>query len=118
MSVAQRPDVSVVMSVYNGASALSQTIDSVLAQAGCTFEFVIVDDGSTDNTAELAKRLADGPTDALASTKHAINDATLTELENAFGREFEGQMTLLTGPGFAEGVTAFQEKRPANFRDL
>lgn len=76
------------------------------------------DDEFHSKVEELARRLADGPTDALASTKHAINDATLTELENAFGREFEGQMTLLTGPGFAEGVTAFQEKRPANFRDL
>lgn len=53
MSGAQRPDVSVVMSVYNGASTLPQTIDSVLAQAGCTLEFVIVDDGSTDDSAEV-----------------------------------------------------------------
>ncbi|HET8993094.1 MULTISPECIES: enoyl-CoA hydratase [unclassified Rhodococcus (in: high G+C Gram-positive bacteria)] len=76
------------------------------------------DDEFDSKVEELARRLADGPTDALASTKHAINDATLTELENAFGRELDGQMKLLAGPGFKEGVTAFQEKRPANFRTL
>jgi len=65
---------------------------------------------------ELAQRLAHGPSAALTSTKHAINDATLTELDNAFVRERAGQLDLLAGPDFAEGVSAFQEKRTANFR--
>jgi enoyl-CoA hydratase len=64
----------------------------------------------------LAQRLANGPSAALASTKHAINDATLTELDNAFARERAGQLDLLAGPDFAEGVSAFQEKRTADFR--
>ena len=65
---------------------------------------------------ELIVRLADGPSVALASTKRAINDATLTELGNAFGRERAGQLDLLAGPDFAEGVSAFQDKRTADFR--
>lgn len=47
------PHVSVVMAVYNGAEHLAETIDSVLAQEGVDFEFVIVDDGSTDATARV-----------------------------------------------------------------
>lgn len=47
------PDVSVVMSVYNGAGALSATLDSVLSQEGCDFEFIVVDDGSTDASAQI-----------------------------------------------------------------
>jgi glycosyltransferase involved in cell wall biosynthesis len=43
--------MSVVMAVYNGAASLARTIDSVLAQTEPDFEFVIVDDGSTDATA-------------------------------------------------------------------
>jgi enoyl-CoA hydratase len=74
------------------------------------------DDEFDSKVEELAKRLGDGPTPAFASTKHAINDATLTELDNAFTREWDGQMKLLAGPDFKEGVSAFQEKRPANFR--
>lgn len=43
-------DVSVVMGVYNGGERLAATLDSVLSQEGCDFEFIVVDDGSTDST--------------------------------------------------------------------
>lgn len=47
------PEISVVMSVYNGAVGLGETLASVLSQAGCSFEFVVVDDGSTDETGRI-----------------------------------------------------------------
>jgi glycosyltransferase involved in cell wall biosynthesis len=47
------PEVSVVMGVYNGAEHLEQTLDSVLSQEGCDLEFVVVDDGSTDDTGRI-----------------------------------------------------------------
>jgi glycosyltransferase involved in cell wall biosynthesis len=40
------------MSVYNGAASLDRTMESVLSQQGCDFEFIVVNDGSTDTTAE------------------------------------------------------------------
>jgi glycosyltransferase involved in cell wall biosynthesis len=46
-------DVSVVMGVFNGAGALSETLQSVLGQQDCIFEFIVVDDGSTDTTAAV-----------------------------------------------------------------
>lgn len=63
----------------------------------------------------LARRLADGPAEALGATKNAINAASLTELDAAFSRERAGQMTLLAGSDFHEGVAAFNQKRPAVF---
>jgi len=42
--------ISVVMSVYNGERWLGEAIESVLAQTYRDFEFIIVDDGSTDGT--------------------------------------------------------------------
>jgi glycosyltransferase involved in cell wall biosynthesis len=42
------PQVSVVMSVYNGAATLRDSVQSVLLQEGVDLEFIIVDDGSTD----------------------------------------------------------------------
>ncbi len=45
--------VSVVMSVYNGGSSLAATLDSILAQEGVAFEFIVVDDGSTDGSGAL-----------------------------------------------------------------
>jgi glycosyltransferase involved in cell wall biosynthesis len=44
------PKVSVVMSVYNGASHLAATLDSILSQEGVEFEFIVVNDGSTDKS--------------------------------------------------------------------
>ncbi len=48
-----RPEVSVVMSVYNGADHLAETLDSVLDQQGCDLEFIVIDDGSTDASARI-----------------------------------------------------------------
>jgi glycosyltransferase involved in cell wall biosynthesis len=47
------PEVSVVMSVYNGAPSLRETMDSVLSQEGIDLELVVVNDGSTDATGEI-----------------------------------------------------------------
>ena len=44
------PTVSVVMCVYNGERCVAEAIESILAQTMRDFEFVIVDDGSTDGT--------------------------------------------------------------------
>jgi glycosyltransferase involved in cell wall biosynthesis len=52
------PDISVVMSVYNGEARLQETIDSILSQKDASFEFIIVDDGSTDQTSEILKEYA------------------------------------------------------------
>lgn len=60
--MASQPDISVVMGVYNDADLLPETIDSVLAQRKANFEFIIVNDGSTDNTASvLAEYAAQDP---------------------------------------------------------
>lgn len=47
------PDVSVVMSVFNGAEKLGMTLASVLHQEHCHFEFIVVNDGSTDASGRL-----------------------------------------------------------------
>jgi len=53
------PRVSVVMSVYNGERFLPQAVDSILAQTFTDFEFIVVDDGSTDGTAEILRDYTD-----------------------------------------------------------
>lgn len=58
-----------------------------------------------------------GPMVGYARTKHAINTATLDALDGAFELEREGQLGLLAAPDFAEGTTAFNEKRTPDFTD-
>jgi len=52
-----KPKVSIVIPVYNGSKYLRQTVDSVLAQDFDEFEVLIVNDGSTDDTAKIALEL-------------------------------------------------------------
>lgn len=47
------PAVSVVMAVRNGEEYLREAVDSILGQTFGSFEFVVVDDGSTDTTGEI-----------------------------------------------------------------
>ena len=50
--------VSVILPVYNRPGLLVEAVDSVFAQTYRSFEIVIVDDGSTDGTPEVAQSLA------------------------------------------------------------
>jgi len=47
------PKVSVVMSVYNGERYLREAVESILNQTFTDFEFIIIDDGSTDSTWQI-----------------------------------------------------------------
>lgn len=51
--------ISIIMSVYNGERYLFETIDSVLKQSFGDFEFIIIDDGSTDNTLSIIRSFKD-----------------------------------------------------------
>src|SRR5438270_14004268 len=53
------PSVSVLMHVHNGGSYLKEAIESMLNQTYIDFEFIIINDGSTDGLKEIIKQFYD-----------------------------------------------------------
>ncbi|OQY47637.1 MAG: hypothetical protein B6242_04515 [Anaerolineaceae bacterium 4572_78] len=51
--IMSNPTISVLMGVYNGEKYLAQAINSIFMQTFTDFEFIIIDDGSTDRTSEI-----------------------------------------------------------------
>jgi glycosyltransferase involved in cell wall biosynthesis len=51
--------VTVLMPVYNGEKYLREAIDSILGQTYCCFEFIIINDGSTDGSVEIIQSYRD-----------------------------------------------------------
>ncbi len=49
---------SVLLPIYNAGAPLAQAIDSILAQDEPDFEFLIIDDCSTDSSAEIVRSYA------------------------------------------------------------
>ena len=63
------PEVSVVMSCYNAGRWLSEAIDSVLAQSFRKFEFILIDDGSNDETWQIIQSYRDRDNRIVAISK-------------------------------------------------
>lgn len=74
------------------------------------------DDGVVDKAVEYADRLADLPTDALVTTRRLIHGASSLTFNEGLEAEREKQDRLGRTPEHREGVMAFLEKRPPNFR--
>jgi len=51
------PKVSVLLSVYNGKEGIAQTLNSILGQTYTDYEVIIVNDGSTDNSINIAREM-------------------------------------------------------------
>ena len=56
---APAPRVSVLMTVYNSGEYIKRTMQSVLSQTFEDFEFIIINDGSTDNSDKIVKSFKD-----------------------------------------------------------
>ncbi len=52
------PDISVVMSVYNNEDTLVDALDSILSQERVDLEYIVIDDGSTDESGRLLDDVA------------------------------------------------------------
>ena len=69
--------VSVVIAAYNAETFLRQTMESVLAQSLRDIEVIVVDDGSTDKTAEILHSFADPRLSVLRQKNTGVSAAYL-----------------------------------------
>ncbi len=79
------PPVSVCMLMYNASKYLRECIDSVLAQTFQDFEFLIVDDGSTDDSVEIVQSYHDSRI-RLIKNKHDYIGSLNILLDEARGK--------------------------------
>lgn len=82
-----KPEVSVLLPVYNSEFTLSEAINSILSQTFEDFEIIAVDDGSSDNSADILNRYAKiDPRIKVISIPHqGIVPALNTGLQEAAG---------------------------------
>lgn len=69
MSSSAAVEIDVVIPVYNGAVFLAEAIESTLLQTLPPRRVIVVDDGSTDGSAEIARGLAGGPVELIVVQK-------------------------------------------------
>lgn len=60
MTANYNPLVSIIVPTFNRAQLVTEAIKSVLNQTYKRFEIIIIDDNSSDNTAELISKINDG----------------------------------------------------------
>ena len=73
------PEVTVLMPVYNGSRDIKVAIESILNQSFKNFEFLIIDDGSEDNSVEIIENYA-AADDRIVLIKNAKNSGIVYSL--------------------------------------
>jgi enoyl-CoA hydratase/carnithine racemase len=94
---------------------LAEKVSAATAAEWGMIADVVADDDFDAYVEGLTNQLAAGPPLAYAATKKVLNAGTLSLLEAILHGEREGQTPLLASADFAEGMAAFQQKRPATF---
>ncbi|MBD5282993.1 MAG: glycosyltransferase [Bacteroides sp.] len=79
--------ISIIVPVYNIAEVVSYCIESVIRQSVDTWELILVDDGSTDNSLEILKRYSreNKRINVVSKTNGGLSSARNLGIEHAFG---------------------------------
>lgn len=98
-----------------GLSLFGSPIDAETARDWGMIWDVVDDDALADETLEVARKLAAGPTRGYAAIKQAIDAAATNTLHEQLDLERDLQRQLGRSRDYAEGVAAFMEKRKPEF---
>lgn len=53
------PEISIILTIFNGANTITDTLNSIKSQTFKNYELIIVNDGSKDNTGELVEQFVE-----------------------------------------------------------
>jgi glycosyltransferase involved in cell wall biosynthesis len=115
-NVSSAPKVSVILAVFNGEKYLDECVNSIRAQTFTDFEFIIVDDASTDGTPEILRRYAseDGRIRILTNERNMERSVARNRAMAHARSEFVAVMDAddVASPDRLEKQVAFMEARP------
>lgn len=80
------PEISVLMSVFNAENYLGEAVQSILSQEFGDFEFVIVDDGSTDRSSSILRSFRDPRIKLIRQENRGLSTALNVGLRIAAGK--------------------------------
>lgn len=88
MNSREKPLVSVIIPIYNMQEFLSETIESVIKSTYPNYELILVDDGSTDQSATIAKQYSASHSNIhfFAQSNGGVSNARNTALKHASGK--------------------------------
>jgi 2-(1,2-epoxy-1,2-dihydrophenyl)acetyl-CoA isomerase len=95
---------------------LGERVDAAAAERLGLVAKVVAPEELEAATAVIAERLAGGPPLALQRIKRLMREGMAKPFAEAFGDEGRAQLECLRSEDFLEGVMAFFEKRPADFK--
>ena len=112
--ITNKPRVSIIMSVYNTERFLHAAIDSILTQTYQDFEFIIIDDCSTDNTNTILQTYTDP---RIKTIKNDINIGLALSLNKAIDATSGTYLIRMDGDDIAlpkriEKQVAFMDNHP------
>jgi len=99
-----------------GLSMLGEKVDAETAERWGLVWKCVADADFASTVDAYAQRLAIAPTGALIATRELLNAAENNTLEAQLAAERAAQATAGRGADFREGVSAFRDKRPAQFK--
>ena len=81
------PIISIIIPCYNGANYITETLNSILNQDETQFEIIIIDDGSTDATEQIVKKISlkDLRIKYISTQNNGVSAARNLGLKNAKG---------------------------------
>lgn len=111
------PKVSIVLPTHNGAKYIQRSIDSCLNQTYKNIELIIVDDGSTDNTAEIIKSYNDN---RIIYLRHEKNKGLPAALNTGFSKSCGEYLSWTSDDNYyakkaVEKMLAFMRRKKCSF---